>query len=121
MLEQWTLVIESDWLLPGVPLVRVRGRLDLPAAAKIRLAVHEWLDRSPWAVVLDLSALSELRVGAVQPLVDLAYRAGMADIGLYLVTAGGAVDQMLRNREADDLFDIHHSIGSAELALGRKS
>jgi hypothetical protein len=116
--EQPAFVVETEQLRPAVPLVRVRGRLDLPAAATLRLVVHEVLDHRPWAVVLDLSGLVEILVGAVEPLVDVAYRAGMADIGLYLVTAGGAVDHVLGSGRTDGLFDIHHSIGSAERALG---
>jgi hypothetical protein len=45
----------------------------------------------------------------------------MADIGLYLVTAGGAVDHVLGNGESEGLFDVHRTIGSAARALGAKS
>jgi hypothetical protein len=119
--EQPTFDVETDQLRPGVPLVRVRGRLDLPAAATLRVVVHEALDQSPWAVVLDMSRLVEIRAGAVQPLLELAYRAGMTDIGLYLVTPGGVVDHVLGSGQTEGLFDIHHSLGSAERALGTKS
>jgi anti-anti-sigma factor len=115
--EQQAFVVETDQLRPGVPLVRVRGRLDLAAAETLRLVVDECLDHSPWAIVLDLSALVGLRDGAVQALVDLAYRAGLADIGLYLVTTDTVVENVLDDGETKDLFDIHHSIESAERTL----
>jgi anti-anti-sigma factor len=116
--EQPTLGVEAEQLRPGVPLVRVRGRLDLPAADSLRLVVDKVLDDRPWAVVLDMSALVEMGGGAVQPLVELAYHAGKTDIGLYLVTAGGAIDHVLGNGQTEGLFDIHHSLESAERALG---
>jgi anti-anti-sigma factor len=117
VVEQQAFVVETDQLRPGVPLVRVRGRLDLAAADTLRLVVDECLDHSPWAIVLDLSALVELRDGAVQALVDLACRAGQADIGLYLVTTDTVVENVLDDGETKDLFDIHHSIESAERTL----
>ena len=120
-MEEQAFVVETDQLRPGVPLVRARGRVDLAAAAALASVVHQCLDRSPWAVVLDLSAVLELRAGAVEPLVDLAYRAGTGDIGLYVVTAGGAVDQVLGGGQVDGLFDIHHSIDSADRAMGGRT
>ncbi|MGD9530106.1 hypothetical protein [Pseudonocardia sp.] len=48
----------------------------------------------------------------------LAGRAGCADIGFYLVTAGGAVDRVLDGAPAGDLFDIHDSVRRAERSLG---
>jgi anti-anti-sigma factor len=117
VVEQQAFVVETDQLRPGVPLVRVRGRLDLAAADTLRLVVDECLDHSPWAIVLDLSALVGLRDGAVQALVDLACRAGQADIGLYLVTTDTVVENVLDGGETKDLFDIHHGIESAERTL----
>ena len=120
-MEEQAFVIEADQLRPGVPLVRARGRIDPAAATTLGSLVHQCFDRSPWAVVLDLSGVSELRAGAVQSFVDLAYRAGTADIGLYVVTGGGAVDQVLSGGEVDGLFDIHHSIHSADRAMGGRT
>jgi hypothetical protein len=58
--EQPTFGVEAEQLRPGVPLVRVRGRLDLPAADSLRLVVDKVLDDRPWAVVLDMSGLVEM-------------------------------------------------------------
>jgi anti-anti-sigma regulatory factor len=117
-MKQPTFVAESDQLRPGVLLVRVCGWLDRPAAARLRVILDGCLDSSPRAVVLDLSALSGLGPDAVPPLVEIAFRAGTTDIGLYLVATGDAIDHVLRDGETSDLFDIHRGIGSVERALG---
>ena len=113
--------VEAGHLRPGIPVLRARGRLDRATVGELRLAVEQCLNASPWAIVVDLTALSELRLSAVPTLVDLAGRAGCADIGFYLVTAGGAVDRVLGGAPAGNLFDIHHSVRSAERALGVRS
>jgi anti-anti-sigma regulatory factor len=109
--------VEVGSLRPGVPMVRVRGRLDAGAAADLKSVVGERLGASPWALVVDLTDVAELRAAAVTALADLAARAGTADIGLYVVTSGGAVDVVLDDGEANGLFDIHHCVESADRAL----
>jgi anti-anti-sigma regulatory factor len=120
MVHEPTFTVATSPLRPGVPIVRVRGRLNSATAGELMLVAGRCLDTSPWALVIDLTGLSDLRAGAVSTLVDLAKRAGPADIGLYLVTSGGAVDLML-DAEAAGLFDIHHSVESAVRALGARS
>ena len=114
---QPTFAVETDLLRPGVPRLQARGRLSQATVDELRVGVERWLRSSPWAIVVDLTGLSELRLAAVSTLVDLARRAGRADIGLYFVTSGGAVDHVLTSAPSGDLFDIHHSVGSAERAL----
>jgi len=117
-MEQPTFRVETGQLRPGVPLVRVWGWLDGPAGVGLRLILDRCLDGSPWAVVVELSALSGSRAAAASPLVEIASRAATTDIGLYLVTTGGAVDRVLGDRETGELFDIHHSVESVERTLG---
>jgi anti-anti-sigma regulatory factor len=109
--------VETDLLRPGVPRLQARGRFSPATVDELQVAVERCLHSSPWAIVVDLTELSELQLAAVSTLVVLARRAGRADIGLYFVTSGGAVDHVLTSAPNGDLFDIHHSIGSAERAL----
>ncbi|MFC5237385.1 STAS domain-containing protein [Pseudonocardia zijingensis] len=109
--------VEIDLLRPGVPLLQARGRLSPATVDELQAAVERCLDSSPWAVVTDLTGLSELQPDAVATLVALARRAGRADIGLYFVTRGGAVDHALISAPGGDMFDIHDSVASAERAL----
>jgi anti-anti-sigma regulatory factor len=109
--------VETGHLRPAVPIVRVRGRLDGAGAADLGHALGRCLDESPWAIVLDLSEVADLRPDAVPALIDVAYRAGRADIGLYLVTSAGA-DWILGDSETAELFEICYSIDEAERALG---
>lgn len=109
--------VEIDLLRPAVPRLQARGRLSSATVDELQAAVERCLHPSPWAIVVDLTGLSELQPAAVSTLVVLARRAGRADIGLYFVTSGGAVDHALTSAPSGDLFDIHNSVGSAERAL----
>lgn len=112
-----TFAVETDLLRPGVPRLQARGRLSPATVDELQVGLERCLYPSPWAIVVDLTGLSELQPDTVSTLVVLACRAGRADIGLYFVTSGGAVDEALTSGAGGNLFDIHHSIGSAERAL----
>ncbi|MEK6439257.1 hypothetical protein [Pseudonocardia sp. T1-2H] len=47
--------IQFSSLRPEVPLVEVSGPLNEVAAEDLRRHLDEHLDRSPWAIVLDLT------------------------------------------------------------------
>jgi anti-sigma B factor antagonist len=80
-------MVRLGHLRAGVPCVHVQGRLDHATASGVQQVVLGLLAAAPWAVVLDLRALTGLTPDAVPALVELACHAGEADIGLYLVTA----------------------------------
>ena len=106
-------------LRPEVPLVHVQGCLDHTSAPAVQNFVLEVLATSPWAVVLDLRALSDLASDAVPALVELAAVAGDADIGLYLVTSDRMVADVLAAAGVHQLFEIHPEIDSALRTMGR--
>ena len=105
-------------LRPGVPCVRVHGRLDSITAPGVRQFVFELLTARPWAVVLDLCAVTDLAANAVSALVELASYAGEVDIGLYLVAAGPLLHQALATAGVSQLFEIHPTIDRALGAMG---
>jgi anti-sigma B factor antagonist len=104
-------------LRPGVPCVHVQGRLDQSVVPEFQHCVLGLLAAAPWAVVLDLRALTGLAPSAVAALVELARHAGEADIGLYLVAADHPVVQALAAGGVRRLFEIHHSTDSALRAM----
>ena len=106
-------------LRPTVPAVHVQGCLDHTTAPAVQKFVLEVLATSPWAVVLDLRALTDLAPDAVAALVDLASVAGDADIGLYLVAADPVVADVLAAAGVHQLFEIHPDIDSALRTMGR--
>ena len=73
-----TFAVETDLLRPGVPRLQARGRLSLATVDELQVAVERCLHPSPWAIVVDLTGLSELQPDAVSALVGLACRAGRA-------------------------------------------
>jgi hypothetical protein len=111
--------VEWARLRPGVPIVRGRGRLDRASVGDLRRAVDRCLETAPWAVVVDLTGVAELRAGAVPKLGDMVERARADYVGLHFVTNGGAVDGLLGCPPSRVLLLIHHSIAAAQQALGR--
>lgn len=105
-------------LRPAVPLVQVQGCLDHTTATALHTFALAVLALSPWAVVLDLRALTGLAPDAVPSLVELACVAGGADIGLYLVTADPEVADVLAAAGVDRLFEIHSDPDSALRTMG---
>ncbi|MHC8501906.1 STAS domain-containing protein [Pseudonocardia bannensis] len=97
----------------------MQGRLDHTTAPAVQKFVLEVLATSPWAVVLDLRALTDLAPDAVPALVELAYVAGDADIGLYLVTTDPVVAHVLAAASVHRLFEIHPDIDSALRTMGQ--
>jgi anti-sigma B factor antagonist len=106
-------------LRPAVPVVHVQGCLDHTTAPAVQKFVLEVLATSPWAVVLDLRALTDLAPDAVPALVELACVAGDADTGLYLVTTDPVVAHVLAAAGVHRLFEIHPDIDSALRTMGR--
>ena len=104
-------------LRPRVPCVHVQGSLDHVTVPKFQHFVLELLAAAPWAVVLDLRAVTGMVPSAVAVLVELACHAGEADIGLYLVAADRPVVQALAADGVRRLFEIHHSTDSALRAM----
>jgi hypothetical protein len=111
--------VEWGHLRPGVPIVRGRGRLDRATVDDLRRAVDRCLKTAPWAVVVDLTHVTELRAGAVPKLRDMVELARADYVGLHFVTNGGAVDGLLGSPPCPVLLVIHHSIAAAQRALGR--
>ncbi|MDT7703774.1 MAG: anti-sigma factor antagonist [Pseudonocardiales bacterium] len=112
--------VRLSHLRPGVPCVHVQGRLDDAAVPGFQHLVRGLLDAAPWAVVLDLRALTGLAPGAVAALVELARHAGEADIGLYLVAVDRPVARALAAGGVHRLFEIHRSVDSALRAMSRR-
>jgi hypothetical protein len=76
--------VECGRLRPGVPVVRARGRLNRVTGVELHRAVHRCLEASPWAVVVDLTEVTELRVGAPRS----SMRHSWALPALHLMSAG---------------------------------
>ena len=109
------LTIRLNYLRVGVPVVHVGGRLDQLTAPDFQHVLKDQLAAAPWAIVLDLSALSVLEPGAVPTLAHVARCAGEADIGLYLV-ADSTLSRTLATA-APELFEIHPTTEAAINAL----
>ena len=110
-------------LRPGVPMVHVGGRLDHRTGPELRSLLDAQVAMTPWAIVLDLTAVSVLEPGAVPALTGIADRAGEVDVGLYLVShadwdgSPGSLSHVLAAADVLDLFEIHPTIDSALRAL----
>jgi anti-sigma B factor antagonist len=112
------LTLRLDQLRPGVPVVHASGRLDPLTAPDLQRLLDMQLTAAPWAIVLDLSALTVLAPGAVPPLIQILGRAAGADIGLYLVAANDTAHRAFASAGIPELFEIHPTTEAALRALG---
>jgi anti-anti-sigma factor len=111
------LTLRLDHLRAGIPLVHASGSLDQRTAPRLREVFDEQLAASPWAVVIDLSAVLTVERGAVPVLVEIASCAGEADVGLCLVSGDREVERVLATARVRELFEIHSNHESALGAL----
>jgi anti-anti-sigma regulatory factor len=108
--------ISEGWLRQGVVLIQVAGALDPLSGARLIRLLDRHADESPWAIVLDLREVTVLEPDVVPSLVHIAYQAGDADIGLYVVAAEG-VCQSLTAAGVEALFDIYPTVEATVKAL----
>jgi anti-anti-sigma factor len=107
------LQIRHSHLRPAVALVHVTGPLNEATAEQLRRHLDELFEETPWAIVLDLAAVSSIERGAVPSLADAAGRAGRTDVGFYLVVDDHLLEQALAGDGLVALFDVHASVDSA--------
>jgi len=100
----------------GVTMLTARGALTTRTCARLGIAAREQIARVPRLLVVDLAQLTELDEDGVDVLVEIAYEAGEADIGLCLVFDGNRRDLVmgpLEDANVVPLFEIHPTIASA--------
>src|SRR5579884_511552 len=108
-----TLTFQLDHLRGDVAVVHASGCLDQTTAPDLQHVLDDLLEAVPWAIVIDLSALSVLNPGAVASLVDVAYRAGEANIGICLVSADLTINGVLASEGVAELFEIQPATDAA--------
>jgi anti-anti-sigma regulatory factor len=108
--------ISEGWLRQGVALIQVAGALDPLSGARLIRLLDRHTDGPPWAIVLDLREVTVLESDVVPSLEHIAYQAGDADIGLYVVAAEG-VCQSLTAAGVEALFDIYPTVEATVKAL----
>ncbi len=117
-MSEESLQIQHSYPRPAVALVHVTGPLNEATAEQLRRHLDEHFEERPWAIVLDLTAVSSIKRGAVPSLADAAGRAGRTDVGFYLVVADHLLEQALAGDGLVALFDVHASVDSALRTLG---
>jgi anti-anti-sigma regulatory factor len=105
-----------EQLATAVPLIRVAGELTGKVTASLRRTANALLARSPRLVIVDLRFITALPPDGVAALVDIAYTAGDADIGLCLVAAPNGdrpLAAALRGAGVSELFDVYSDPAAA--------
>ncbi|WP_211177232.1 STAS domain-containing protein [Pseudonocardia acidicola] len=108
-----TLTVELGQARPAVPLLRAVGELVPSTASTLFGPLGRELGKRPWALVLDLSALSTMHAEVVPVLVDVARWAGEADIGLCIVVTDAVVPPVLQDAGVLQLFELHRDLDGA--------
>jgi anti-anti-sigma factor len=92
------------------------GELGVHAAARFRHFTLGYLASTPRLIVLDFSAVCVLDAAGVAVLIEIAYEAGEADIGLRLVIDGAnpnSVVNVLLDAGYLALFEIYENVAEA--------
>jgi anti-anti-sigma regulatory factor len=110
------LIVLLSVIRPAVPLLQARGELISATVDTLLDHLDRELCSGAKAIVLDLSELSVLGVDAVPALADVAYRAGEADVGLYVVGTD-VVEISLRIAGNLELFDVYCDVANAMAAI----
>ncbi|NMH97898.1 STAS domain-containing protein [Pseudonocardia acidicola] len=109
--------VELTLVDPGVQVIRVTDRPDADTTSQLAEVLAHVLLQSPWAIVVDLSALDGLDLHAVQVLTGAARWAGELDIGYVLAGPSQAAMTTLAAAGCRRLFEIHGTPGEALAAL----
>ena len=99
--------------LDGGQVLALRGRLDLPAAADVREALHRAVDSGAGDLVLDLSGLEIRDSAGLGVLVGAHRRANRTGRRLVLRDVPPSVHRLLRRSRLDRVMHVD----SGQLAL----
>jgi anti-anti-sigma regulatory factor len=101
-----------DERIPGARLLRQTGTLDEAAGRALQRLAAVVLAEAPPLVLVDLSQIDAVTADGVAALVHIAETAGLADIGLAVVTRDGSRAAFVECG-VHDLFEQYETVDEA--------
>ncbi|MBC8103988.1 MAG: STAS domain-containing protein [Cytophagales bacterium] len=107
-------VVESS--APGVPLVQLRGEIDLHTCPELRAALQRLMEEGKFRIVLNMSEVPYLDSAALGVLVDAVRRARENNGGLYLAQVMTFVRRAFEITRLIRIFPVYDTIDEAVAA-----
>ncbi|MCT7661466.1 STAS domain-containing protein [Mycobacterium deserti] len=101
----------------GIAVLTVGGDVDLATVGDFDAAVNDALERTPKALVIDLTAVDFLASAGLQALVATQQRIGTS-AGFAVVANGPATSRPIQLTGLDQIFSLFSSLPEALTALG---
>jgi len=100
----------------GVPVVRLRGEIDLHTCPELRAALHKLMEAGKHRIILDLAEVPYLDSAALGVLVDAVRRARENGGGIFLVQVTPFVQRAFEITRLIKIFQVHATIEDARRA-----
>ena len=110
--------VESE---QGIPVLHIRGEIDLHTCPQLRTALREQMDAGKYHLVLDLSEVPYLDSAALGVLVDAVRRAREQNGGLHLVQVTPFVQRAFEITRLIKIFHLHESLEAALVAISAEA
>lgn len=114
------IVIEQKETPQGVPVLVVRGEVDLHTAPALRSALYALLDAGRYTIVIDMGEVPYLDSAALGVLVETVRRSREKDGAIYLVSMTPFVRRAFDITRLVRIFEIHATEADAIAAIEAK-
>jgi anti-sigma B factor antagonist len=106
-------VVATEQLDGGIPLVSVRGEVDLATAPALERTLRDAAEEQTGQVIVDLTCCSFLDSRGLTALLAIRKRFGHSDRSLVLVLSNPNVLKIFQITGFDQIFEIYPSLGAA--------
>ena len=100
----------------GVPVVHLKGEIDLHTCPELRMALQQLMDRGFYRLILDLAQVPYLDSAALGVLVDAVRRARENNGAIYLIQVAPFVQRAFEITRLIKIFELHLGIAEAQAA-----
>lgn len=107
------LEIETVETPTGVPLLRLRGEIDLHTCPQLRVALQQLMEAGKFSLVLDLDEVPYLDSAALGVLVDAVRRSREHGGGLFLARVQPFVRRAFEITRLIKIFQVHDTVEAA--------
>lgn len=115
------LEIETAEAQDGIPVVHLRGEIDLHTCPQLRTTLHGLMEAGKKNIVLDMAEVPYLDSAALGVLVDAVRRAREAGGALHLVQVTPFVLRAFEITRLIKIFQVHPSVDAALAAVKEKA
>lgn len=105
----------------GIPVVRLKGEIDLHTCPELRSTLHRLMEAGNHRIILDLAEVPYLDSAALGVLVDAVRRARENGGGIYLVQVTPFVQRAFEITRLIKIFQVHTTLDEARKAASAEN